>query len=73
MPFTSGGCRDLRQQMNNPQVLEAFGKLISGRSGYTPIIERRQEPLICSDCNYELTGEEKFCPECGKKVEKKDN
>ena len=73
MAFTSGGCRDLRQYMNDTKVLEAFGKLISGKSGYVPIIERRQEPIICSECKQELMGEEKFCPECGTKVEKKEN
>ncbi len=71
MTFTAGGCRDLRHHMNNPKVIEAFGKLISGRSGYMPIIEKRQEQLICSDCKHALIGDEKFCPECGAKVEKK--
>jgi rubrerythrin len=70
MAFTSGGCRDLRQYMNDPKVLSAFGKLISGRPGYTPVVERRVEQLICKGCGIPLMGEEKFCPECGTKVEK---
>lgn len=71
MPVTAGGCRDLRPYMNDPKVMEAFGKLISGKSGYKPVIERRQEPLICPNCRLPLTGDEKFCPECGTKIEKK--
>jgi len=70
MAFTAGGCRDLRQYMNNPKVIEAFGKLVSGKSGYMPVIEKRQEVLVCSNCRNQLMGEEKFCPECGTKVEK---
>ncbi len=46
---------------------EAFGKLISGRTGYMPVIEKRQEQLICSKCNKMLNGDEKFCPECVQK------
>ncbi len=72
MAMTSGGCRDLRSYMNDPKVMDAFGKLISGRSGYQPIIERRQDPIICPNCKINLTGDEKFCPECGTKIEKKE-
>jgi len=72
MSFTTGGCRDLRQYINDPKVIEIFGRLISGKQGYIPIIEKRQEPLVCSNCNHQLIGDEKFCPECGTKVEKKE-
>jgi len=71
MTFTSGGCRDLRQYMNDPKTMAVFGKLISGRAGYMPIEEKRQEIPICSGCGLRLTGDEKFCPECGTKIEKK--
>ena len=71
MAFTPGGCRDLSKFMNDDKVAEAFSKLISGRSGYKTIIERKHEPLYCKSCNHQLTGEEKFCPQCGAKVEKK--
>jgi len=71
MGFTAGGCRDLRQHMNDPKVMEAFGKLISGKSGYKTVIERREDTVICSNCHKSLIGDEKFCPECGTRVEKK--
>ena len=73
MTYTPGGCRDLRKLMDNDQVLDAFSKLVSGKSGYRTVVERRVEPVICSNCKLQLTGEEKFCPECGTKVEKKEN
>jgi len=70
MTNTPGGCRDLRRYMNDPKTLEIFGKIISGKSGYIPIQERREEILYCSGCHIQLGGEEKFCPECGTKVVK---
>jgi len=76
MPKTPGGCYDLRKYMNDRKTLEIVGKIISGKSGYIPIIEKRVEPLKCKNCGFELSGEEKFCPECGTKVvkdEKQDN
>lgn len=70
MAFTTGGCRDLRKYMNDEKVLDAFSKLVSGKAGYRTVVERRQEPIICKNCKRQLEGEEKFCPECGTKVEK---
>lgn len=68
MSFTPGGCRDLRQYVNNPKIIEAFGKLISGKAGYTPVVEKRierKQVILCPNCHHTLTGDEKFCPECG--------
>ncbi len=70
MALTSGGCHDLRRFMNDPSVMDAFSKLISGKSGYQTVVERRVEPVICPTCHRQLEGEEKFCPECGTKIEK---
>jgi rRNA maturation endonuclease Nob1 len=58
--------------MNDPKTMAVFGKLISGRAGYVPVQERRQEQLLCSGCKIPLTGDEKFCPECGTKVVKQE-
>ena len=43
MTFTPGGCRDLNKFINDEKVLDAFSKLISGKSGYRTILERRKE------------------------------
>jgi hypothetical protein len=70
MVTTAGGCRDLRKYMNDPKTLEIFGQLISGRKGYMPVIEKRVEIVYCKGCRRQMSEEEKFCPECGTKVEK---
>ena len=64
--MTSG--RDLREQMNNPAVHDAFSFLVSGKRGYKTVIERKVEPVKCSGCSLVLKGDEKFCPECGEKL-----
>jgi len=66
MTSTPGGGRDLRKYMGDKAVMQAFGKLISGKSNYIPVIEKR--PPQCPTCKTILTGDEKFCPECGTKV-----
>ena len=60
--------RDLRDQMNDPKVAEAFSFLISGKTGYKAVIERRVEPTRCGGCSIILNDEVKFCSECGFKV-----
>lgn len=67
MTFTPGGCRDLRRYMNDPKTMEIFGKLISGKSNYR-VIEERPQPK-CPGCKKFLDGTERFCPECGAKIE----
>ena len=62
--------RDLRDQMDNPKVHEAFSFILSGKKGYKAIIERRVEPVKCIGCNVILKDEMKFCSECGTKVVK---
>ncbi|PIN88838.1 hypothetical protein COU60_05435 [Candidatus Pacearchaeota archaeon CG10_big_fil_rev_8_21_14_0_10_34_76] len=65
----SGSCRDLRDQMDNESVLDAFSALVSGgRPGYKTIIEKKVEVKKCSECLFILGGNEKFCPECGEKL-----
>ena len=64
---------DLRKLQSKESVEEAFSKLVSGgKYGYKTVIERKKEPLACLNCKTILSGEEKFCPECGMKVEKKE-
>jgi len=61
-------CRDLRHLHDSQDVASAFAKLVSGgKAGYKTIIEKTKLALKC-DCGKLLEGEEKFCPECGKKL-----
>lgn len=66
--MSGGSCRDLRHLQENQDVANAFGKLISGRSGYKPVIEKSKPVVRCSGCGMILNGDEKFCPECGTKT-----
>lgn len=58
------------QEDENEQakIARIMGKMLSGRSDYEAVIEKRQDILRCSSCNWVLKGGEKFCPECGGKV-----
>ena len=61
--------RDLRHLNESEAVVNAFSKLVSGgRSGYKTILEKTKPTPKCSACNTTLTGDEKFCPECGNKL-----
>jgi len=63
---------DLRHLQNSEAIEDAFSKLVSGgKAGYKTVIERKKEPIKCPSCNRILEGDEKFCPECGKRLEGK--
>ena len=55
---------------NSEKVKKVFSKMISGREDYETIVEMKKEPLKCKNCKTLLCGDEKFCPECGTKIEK---
>lgn len=62
---------DLRKFQDASSIEEAFGKLLSGKTGYKPIIERRVDPVKCKGCSLIVDGHKNFCPQCGNKLEKK--
>lgn len=66
-----GSCLDLRQYQDGSAIEDAFGKILSGKSGYKPIIERRIDPVKCPKCGLVVEGDKKFCPGCGEKVVRK--
>lgn len=51
------------------KIRSIMGKILSGRDGYETILEEKKEIKRCGKCNFGLQGGEKFCPECGEKVE----
>jgi rRNA maturation endonuclease Nob1 len=73
MALTQGGCRNISHLQEDEKVVDAFSKLISGKSNYKTIIEKDKPVIKCKNCGKILTGEEKFCPECGTKVEESKN
>lgn len=48
----------------------ALGKLLSGRPGYKPVIETKQIIAKCKQCGKIMDDSQKFCDECGAKVER---
>jgi hypothetical protein len=59
------------EMQDSPELEDLFSKLVSGgKAGYKTIIEKNKKLEKCS-CGKILYGDEKFCPECGCKVEKK--
>jgi uncharacterized OB-fold protein len=69
MTSTPGGCRDLRKFQEDQSIVNAFSKLVSGKSHYQTVIEKRVEEKRCLKCRTRLEGTEKFCSECGEKTE----
>jgi len=55
---------------NSDKIKELFGRLVSGKSGYNTVIVKDKPTEKCA-CGKILTGDEKFCPECGSKIEPK--
>jgi len=55
--------------MNDPSFQNALGKLFSGKAGYKPVIETRQIIIQCKNCGKIMEDGQKFCDECGTKVE----
>jgi len=66
--MSGGSCMNLNHLMEDEGVASAFGKLISGKSGYKTVIEKDKPIVRCSGCGKILEGDEKFCPECGTKT-----
>mgnify|MGYP001616563547 CR=1 FL=1 len=69
---------NMQMRMQEIQQDESFanvlGKLLSGREGYKPVIEKKQEILMCKICMTPLLiQKQKFCHECGVKMEHKEN
>jgi RNA polymerase subunit RPABC4/transcription elongation factor Spt4 len=64
---------DLRKYQDVESVEDAFGLIVSGKSGYKPIIERRVDPVKCTNCATIIPSDKKFCPSCGAKAVRKSN
>lgn len=61
---------DILELQDKKEVDEGFSRLVSGgKYGYKTIIDRKKEQPKCKNCGSLLKGSEKFCPECGAKVE----
>ena len=63
-------CLDLRQFQDSSAIQDIYSQVVSGKKGYKAVIERRKDPIKCSnaECGKILEGIEKFCPDCGTKT-----
>jgi rRNA maturation endonuclease Nob1 len=60
----------MQEMQQTDAFAEVFGKLVSGKSGYKPVIEKKKEVLMCKRCMTPLLiQEQKFCHECGMQIE----
>jgi protein-arginine kinase activator protein McsA len=60
----------MQEIQSNASFSDALGKLLSGRAGYKPVIEKKKEVLMCKKCMTPfLIQKQKFCHECGAKNE----
>lgn len=60
----------MQEMQQTGAFADVFGKLVSEKAGYKPVIEKKQEMLMCKKCMTPLLiQEQKFCHECGMKIE----
>jgi len=61
---------DILDWIDHEKTEEGFSRLVSGgKYGYKTIIEKKKEVPKCKNCNFLLSGSEKFCPQCGARIE----
>ncbi len=61
---------DLRKYQNSDSIQDAFSKVVSGgKVGYKTVIERKKIPPKCVKCGRGGDPDQKFCPQCGGKME----
>lgn len=63
----------MQQRMQELQqtdaIADVFGKLISGKSGYKAVLDKKEVIIKCPKCQTTLDSRQKFCHECGTKNE----
>ena len=60
----------MQEIQNDESFLSAFSKIVSGKAGYKAVIEKKEIIIRCTSCQTILDASQKFCHECGAKVEK---
>jgi len=64
-----GSCIDLRKFQKPESIQDAYSKLVSGKSTYKAIIERKKPTPKCEKCGRGGDENQKFCPQCGGKMQ----
>ena len=50
------------------KIKKIMGKMLSGRSDYEAVIEKRSEKVKKCSCGWPIESGAKFCCECGRKI-----
>ncbi len=50
------------------RIASIMGKMLSGRSDYEAVIEKREEKVKKCGCGWPIEAGAKFCSECGTKI-----
>lgn len=58
----------MQEIQRNEDFVDAFSKIVSGKSGYKAVIEKKPIIIKCEGCSMTLEEGIKFCPNCGTKV-----
>ncbi len=70
-------CLDLRKYQDSSTIQDIYSKIVSGKSGYKAVIERKKELPKCQHCSKDMpcpgcivgmSEEKKFCGDCGHKL-----
>ena len=51
----------------NDKIRKIMGKVLSGRSDYEAVEEKKAEKILKCECGWPIETGQKFCSECGKK------
>lgn len=51
------------------KIKRIMGKMLSGRSDYEAVIEKRSEKVKKCKCGWPIEAGAKFCSECGAKID----
>lgn len=60
----------MQEIQGDESFTSAFSKIVSGKAGYKAVIEKKHIPVKCKNCNTIVDDAQKFCHECGAKIEK---
>ena len=69
--FIQGRMEEIQK---NDEIADAFSKIVSGgKWGYKTVIEKKPVIIKCPNCQTVVDVKQKFCHECGAKIEQKAN
>lgn len=60
----------MQEIQKDETFVDVFSKIVSGKAGYKAVIEKKPIVVQCKNCHVTLDINQKFCHECGTKVEK---